>query len=102
VYRYAVSLCRDGEGIVFVAPVCVPDEVRPDPTQGCIAGVPSLVHAYKYSVVVVLALIYDSSLQAEPDDVRVNPTPVQLGNNLRLETVWFGQEQFLFCCLFGW
>ncbi len=101
-YHLAVSLCRDGKGIVFVAPVCVPDEVRPNSTQGGIAGFPSFVHAYEYSVVVVLALIHDSTLQAEPDDVRVNPTPVQIGNSLRLVSVWFGQEQFLFCCLFGW
>ena len=89
-------------GIVFVAPVCVPDEVRPDPTQGGITGFPSLVHAHKYGIVVVLALIHDSPLQAEPDDVRVNPTPVQIGNSLRLVAVRLGQEQFLFGCLFGW
>ena len=55
------------KGIVLIAAVGIPDEVRADPSLIGVAGLSVRIHPHEYYIVVGIALVKAAGLDAEVD-----------------------------------
>ena len=87
---------RDSKGIVLVAAVGIPDEVRADPSLISIAGLSVRIHADKHYIVIGIALVKAASLDAEVDQLIIDPSAVQVFNGMGGAAVDLRQKKYLF------
>ena len=73
-----LAVSGNGEGIVLVAAVGVPDEVRADPSLVGVTGLAVCVHSYEHHIVIGVALIKAAGLDAEIDQRTVDPSVAQI------------------------
>lgn len=96
VERVACSRRRNSKGIVFVAAVGIPDEVRADPTLVSIAGLSVCIHADERHIVIGVALVKAAGLNAEIDQLVVDSSAVQVFDGMGGAAVDLRQKKYLF------
>lgn len=81
---------------MLVAAVGIPDEVRADPSLISIAGFSVCVHADEHYIVIGVALIKATGLDAEVDQLIIDPSAVQVFDGMGGTAVGLRQKQRLF------
>ena len=96
VERVACDRRRNSKGIVLVAAVGIPDEVRADPTLVSIAGLAVCVHADEHHIVIRIAFIKAAGLNAEIDQLIIDSSAAQVFDGVGGAAVGLRQKQHLF------
>ena len=96
VERIACGRRRNPKGIMLVAAVGVPDEVRADSSLVCIAGFSVCIHADEHHIVIGIAFIKATGLDAEVDQLVVDPSAVQIFDGVGGAAVDLRQKKYLF------
>ena len=94
--RIACGRRRDSKGIVLVAAVGVPDEVRADPSLVGVAGLSVCIHTDEHYIVIGVAFIKAAGLNAEIDQLIVDPSVVQVFDGMSGAAVDLRQKKYLF------
>ena len=81
---------------MLVAAVGVPDEVRADSSLVCIAGFSVCIHADEHHIVIGIAFIKATGLDAEVDQLVVDPSAVQIFDGVGGAAVDLRQKKYLF------
>ena len=100
VERITCGRRRNPKGIVLVAAVGVPDEVRADPSLVGVAGLAVRIHADEHHIVIGITLVKAAGLDAEVDQFIVDPSAVQIFYGVGGAAVDLRQKQHLFFWLF--
>jgi len=96
VERIACGRRRDSKGIVLIAAVGIPDEVRADPSLVGIAGLSVCVHAHKHHIMIGITLVKAAGLDAEVDQLIADAPAVQVFDGVCGTAVGLRQKQHLF------
>lgn len=101
VERIACGHRRNPKGIVLVAAVGIPDEVRADPSLIGIAWLSVCVHAHEHHIVIGVALVKAAGLDAEVNQFIVNASAVQVFDGMGGAAVGLRQKQHFSFGAFG-
>ena len=74
----------------------IPDEVRADSSLVCIAGFSVCIHADEHHIVIGIAFIKATGLDAEVDQLVVDPSVVQIFDGVGGAAVGLRQKKHLF------
>ena len=94
--RIVCGLRWNPKGIVLVAAVGIPDEVRANPSLVGVARLSVCVHAHENHIVIGVALIKATGLDAEIDQLVVDASAVQVFDGMGGAAVDLRQKQHLF------
>ena len=87
---------QESQRIMLVAAVGIPDEVRADSSLVCIAGFSVCIHADEHHIVIGIAFIKATGLDAEVDQLVVDPSVVQIFDGVGGAAVGLRQKKHLF------
>ena len=92
----ACSHRRNPKGIMLVAAVGIPDEVRADPSLIGVAGLAVRIHPDEHHIMIGVAFIKAAGLDAEIDQLIIDSSAVQVFDGMGGAAVDLRQKEHLF------